>query len=84
MSETFDMGPWARGLGLSPEASEFFARMTEPEWNAWKPRYLALLDLANGRPAILSDLQWWETNVLDVMTAHCGMTALATRSRKLQ
>jgi hypothetical protein len=68
MSKDFDMGFIAFGLTLPPDARDFFAAMTEPEWLAWQPRYRTLCSIAHGSQQILPDMTWWEKAFLRSMT----------------
>ena len=74
MSEKFDLGFISQGFSfLTSDAQQFFGKMTEAEWNAWQPRYHALLDMANGNQRVLPDITWWEQAFLTAMLAHAGM-----------
>jgi hypothetical protein len=56
-----DMGYLAafiREHGGSEAACEFFAKMTEREWDGWQFRYHVILD-GNGK-ALTPPLTWWE------------------------
>jgi hypothetical protein len=68
VSDNFDMGYIAFSLVMSPDARNFFAAMTEPEWIAWQPRYHALCAIASGQQQFLPDMTWWEKEFLTSMT----------------
>jgi hypothetical protein len=74
MSEQFDLGYIAGLGGMTLSARKFFRAMPEAEWNAWQPRYRALLDICDGKQRFLTPLTWWEQDFLAAMMSHPGMT----------
>jgi hypothetical protein len=67
------MGHLAAIVRDSQKAREFLKTMTDSEWDAWQPRYHALIDMSQGKPGFLPEMTWWENDFLTEMLSHPGM-----------
>jgi hypothetical protein len=74
MSKDFDLGYISHGFVMSQKARDYFDAMTEAEWIAWQPRYLALIDLSSGKQRELQNITWWEQEFLEGMLSVPCMT----------